>query len=223
MQMLKFAAQSSSRVLGNHYLRNTVDGTSVYQGVAPRSDIVAPFRAATMKINPDVKRSLPSDLLEELKEQEEYIAINQRIGELNNRIEAETDQEKCDQYKAERVVEYRNRSKLEKAKLKDYQKNAKRVHPNHRNSPHHPTHLFDECETDFDRISHLMPERRRLSQALFQSVPLRSSGGIAAIKDLITLRTDDCRIAYQDVLRPSGNRCPVSSCNIDMERLGFFH
>ena len=43
----------------------------------------------------------------------------------------------------------------------------------------------------------MMPERKRLARTLFLRVPLRSPEGISAMRDLIALRTNDSRIAYQ--------------------------
>lgn len=64
----------------------------------------------------------------------------------------------------------------------------------------------------------MMPERDRLAQTLSLGVPLRSPKGITAMKDLIALRTGDCRVAYQDVLRPVDSICPVPYCGTNIER-----
>jgi hypothetical protein len=80
----------------------------------------------------------------------------------------------------------------------------------HEQSDWHRGHL--------SRILHMMPERKRLFHTLSLTVPLRSPEGISALRDLITLRTSDYSVAFQDVLRPVDGRCPVPSCRMEMER-----
>jgi len=65
-----------------------------------------------------------------------------------------------------------------------------------------------------------MPKRDRLATSLFQEVPLQSPKGIAVIKDLITLHTQDSRIAYQEILQPvyEGKVARCRTCRTEMER-----
>jgi hypothetical protein len=58
----------------------------------------------------------------------------------------------------------------------------------------------------------MVPERDCLSRTLTLSALLRSEEGISALRDLITLRTNDSRVAYQEVLQPIEGRCPVPTC-----------
>ncbi len=212
---MKFAAQRNPRVIGGHYLHDltTIDGASSFLGMDPRRDLTEDFRTATLRRNPDVSQSLPSHLRKQLKERDDYIAITKEIGDLNIQIEtAAACGKDCDQYKAKRVAAYKKRAKLEKDELITYQMSAKRVHPAQREG-----HQTDRRRTHFDRIRHMVPERDRLARTLFQRVSLRSPEGISAMRDLIALRTNDSRIAYQEVLRPTGSRCPVDSCRREME------
>jgi hypothetical protein len=63
----------------------------------------------------------------------------------------------------------------------------------------------------------MVPERNRLARTLPLAVPLRSPEGISALRDLIALRTNDSRVAYQDVLRPIEGRCPVPTCGLEIK------
>jgi hypothetical protein len=66
----------------------------------------------------------------------------------------------------------------------------------------------------FNRVvRHMVPERDRLARTLPLTVPLRSPEGISALRDLVALRANDSRVAYQEELRPMGDSCPVPSCN----------
>ena len=84
-----------------------------------------------------------------------------------------------------------------------------------------------QCEVDdrdewhrsyFDRaVRYMVPKRDRPACILPLAVPLRSPEGISALRDLIALRTNDSRVAYQEVLQPVGGRCPVSTCSKEIK------
>ena len=84
-----------------------------------------------------------------------------------------------------------------------------------------------QCEVDdqgewhrsyFDRVvRRMVPERDRLARTLPIAAPLRSPEGISALQDLIALRTNDSRVAYQEALRPIGGCCPVPTCGQEIE------
>jgi hypothetical protein len=218
--VLKFAAQKSSRVLGNHYLHDltTVDGASCYLGMEPRRDLTEDFRTATMRRNPDIGQSLPSSMRDELQQREDYVLITKDIEELNLQIKNAVDEDELRQLKAARTTAYRHRSVLEKEERKKYWDNAKRVHPAQRGQQHQGDGQHSKKdETEFDRIRHMMPERDRLSRTLFLRASIRSPEGRSAMQDLIDLRTQDSQVAYQEVLRPNKGCCPVGSCGRQMK------
>jgi hypothetical protein len=55
-------------------------------------------------------------------------------------------------------------------------------------------------------------ERDRLSRTLTLLAPLRSEEGISALRNLIALRTNDSRVAYQEVLQLIKGRCLIPTC-----------
>ena len=59
----------------------------------------------------------------------------------------------------------------------------------------------------------MVPERDRLARTLPLTIPLRSPEGISTLRDLVTLRVNDSRVIYQEVLRPIGDSCLVPSYN----------
>ena len=65
----------------------------------------------------------------------------------------------------------------------------------------------------------MMLERDRLAHTLFQPVSLRSPEGRSALRDLVVLYKDDCRVVYQPVLKLISSCCPVSSCARPIQRL----
>lgn len=213
--MKKFAAQRNDQVLASSYLHNltTVDGTACFLGLKPRTDLTVDFRTATMKRIP-IPDPLPSNLREALHQRNDYVAISEQIESLGYLIEGSTDESSRNHYKALRIAAYTARAKLEKAEQKNHQR---------KNKQRGRRDQTDWREAHFDRIRHMMPERDRLARTLFLKVPLQSPEGMSAIRDLIAFRTNDCRVAYQESLRPVksrnlSSRWPVLSCNQKMER-----
>jgi hypothetical protein len=208
---MKFAAHRNSKTLVGHYLddMSNVDGAAAFLGLEPRRDLTEDFRSASMKRNPDLRHSLPTKNLDELKHRQDFIALCQQIENLSVQMTAAISEEARKELRAQRRYIYDRRQKLIDEGLENCRRIQLRVHTT-------------QCEADdqgewrrsyFDRVvRHMVPERDRLARTLPLAVPLRSPEGISALQDLIALRTNDSRVAYQEVLRPIGGRCPVPSC-----------
>ncbi|KAK3935061.1 hypothetical protein QBC46DRAFT_424220 [Diplogelasinospora grovesii] len=211
-QVKKFAAHRNDQVLASHYLHNltTVDGTACYLGLQPRKDLTGDFRTATKRIQNS--GSLPSVWRKNLYQRDDYAAISKEIECLSLQIKRAGNEEEQDKYQAKRTAAYKKRAQLENEELKKYQGSA-------RQELQGEQHQGGWRKTHFDRIRHMMPERNRLAHTLFLGVPLRSPEGTSAIRDLIALRTNDCRAAYQEVLRPINGCCPTASCGQEMKRI----
>ena len=214
--MAKLAAQKNIKTLVGHYLHalTTIDGAACYLGLQPRNDLTEDFRTATMKRNPDLQQSMPSKLQDELESRDEYVALTRQIEDITLQVRTTTDDAALDRLKGERAKLYKCRARLRREEQEKFRQSQKRV-PKAQREAHHQS---DWRRTHFDRIRHMMPERDRLARNLCLRVPLRSPEGISVMKDLIALRTDDCRVAYQDVLRPVDGICPVPYCGTKMER-----
>jgi len=194
---------------------NTVDGAATYLGMDIRHDLTEDFRSATMRWNSDLPLELPARGRAELEQQQEYVTLKRLIESLSLQINDEnTPEEARQRLRDERNLAYSKRRRLEKNKLRECQQNQPIVYPTERKAYEENDWRRDH----FLRVLHMMPERKRLFHTLSLRVPLRSPQGISALRDLITLRTSDCRVAYQDVLKPKHGRCPIPSCNTDMER-----
>ncbi|KAL2015888.1 hypothetical protein VTK56DRAFT_4663 [Thermocarpiscus australiensis] len=216
-QVMKFAAQRNMKTLTGHYLHDltTVDGAACYLGLQPRNDLTEDFRSATMMRNPDLLQSLPSKLQEELESRDEYVALTRQIDRLTLQMKMADNQAVIGQLKEERAKAYKSRAKLEREEREKFRQSQKRV-PKAQRAAHRQS---DWRRTHFDRIRHMMPERDRLARKLSLRVPLRSPEGISVMEDLVALRTSDCRVAYQDVLRPAKDGvCPVPCCGKDVNR-----
>ncbi|KAM5357705.1 hypothetical protein ACJZ2D_015990 [Fusarium nematophilum] len=217
-QVLKYADQQNSAVLRRNYLgsMNTIDGTGCFLGMDVRQDLTEDFRSATMRWILDLPLGLSAQAQAELGQQDDWMKLSQNIKDLTFRIEQEGISDVTrEQLKAERKQSYVKRRRLEAAKLREVQKNQPLEYWNERK----PHEQGDWRHGHFARIMNLLPERKRLSHALFSAVPLRSHEGLSALRDTIALRTNPCHIAYQDILRPSQGTCPVPSCHTDMESI----
>ncbi|KAG9244994.1 hypothetical protein BJ878DRAFT_420194 [Calycina marina] len=215
-QVMKFAAHRNSKTLVGHYLddMSNVDGAAVFLGLEPRRDLTEDFRSASMKRSPDLQHSLPRKCLDELRQRRDFTDLGEQIDNLSAQITAAIMEKGRQELKAQRRYVYDQRQKLINEELAKYRRTQRRVHS-------------AQCEVDdqgewhrsyFDRVvRHMVPERDRLARTLPIAAPLRSPEGISALQDLIELRTNDSRVAYQEVLRPIGGCCPVPTCGQEMK------
>jgi Protein of unknown function (DUF3435) len=215
-QVMKFAAHRNSKTLVGHYLddMSNVDGAAAFLGLEPRRDLIEDFRSASMRRNPDLRHSLPAKNQDELEQRRDFIDLYEQIEHLSAQITAAITEEERKKLKAQRRHVYNQRQKLINEELKNYRRTQQRVYTT-------------QCEVDnqgewhrsyFDRVvRHMVPERDRLAYTLPLAAPLRSLEGISALRDLIALRTNDSRVAYQEVLRPISGCCPVPTCGLEIE------
>ncbi|KAH6667430.1 hypothetical protein B0J14DRAFT_489712 [Halenospora varia] len=197
-QVMKFAAHRNSKTLVGHYLddMSNVDGAAVFLGLEPRRDLTEDFRSASMKRNPDLQHSLPGKCLDELRQRRDFTDLGEQIDNLSAQITAAITEKGRQELKAQRRYVYDQRQKLINEELANYRRTQRR----------------------FDRVvRRMVPERDRLARTLPIAAPLRSPEGISALQDLIALRTNDSRVAYQEVLRPIGCCCPVPTCGQEMK------
>ncbi len=187
---MEFAAHRNSKTLVGHYLddMSNVDGAAAFLGVEPRRDLTEDFRSASMRRNLDLRHSLPTKNLDELKHRQGFIALCEQIENLSVEITAAIPEEVRKELKAQRRHIYDRRQKLIDEELENCRSIQRRVYTT-------------KCEADdqgewrrscFGRaVRHMVPERDRLVRTLPLAVPLRSQEGISALQDLIALRTND--------------------------------
>jgi hypothetical protein len=175
---MKFAAHRNPKTLVGHYLddMSNVDGAAAFLGLEPRRDLTEDFRSASMRRNPDLRHSLPTKNLDELKHRQDYLALCEQIENFSVQITADITEEAREELKAQRRYVYDRRQKLIDEELENCRKIQQRVHTT-------------QCKADdrgewrpsyFDRVvRHMVPERDRLAQTLPLAVPLQSSEGIS--------------------------------------------
>ncbi|KAJ4193061.1 hypothetical protein NW767_010345 [Fusarium falciforme] len=216
-QVLRFASQNNTNVLVNKYLGSisTIDGAGSYLGMELRSDLAEDFRSASVGRNPDLRFSLPARQADELRKSPEYLSLTKKIYEINAEIETTTSPEVQAQLELQRKAAYKERWLLENKSLKEFQANQKVVYE----TDQEEHEQSDWRHNHFNRISHMLPEERvRLAGALQVKAWPRSPEWVSALRDLISLRSNDYSVLYQQELRPVHGRCPVASCQKDIAR-----
>ncbi|KAK0707790.1 hypothetical protein B0H67DRAFT_495372 [Lasiosphaeris hirsuta] len=210
-ELMKFAAHTNQMTMTRDYLSSitVVDGLGGFLKLPLRSDQAEDFRSMTVKRNPELFLSLPAKTQDELRQREDHVAITTKLEDLSFETNAET-------RTAIRNQLLKQRRMLEKEELNRVRSTQDRAHPAEREGK--GKYHVDQDRSWFDRLRHMMPERERLSHALFSISPLRSPEGVSAIKDLLSLLKSNCRVAYQPSLRPRQGKCPVPHCGVDLEQ-----
>ncbi|KAF1346306.1 hypothetical protein EJ07DRAFT_145073, partial [Lizonia empirigonia] len=92
-QVMKFAGHRNASTLVGHYLddMSNVDGAASFLGLDARRDITEDFRSATMLRNPDLPLSLPTEMLELLRQKPEYESLTKSIYEIKWQIKTAKD------------------------------------------------------------------------------------------------------------------------------------
>lgn len=202
-------------MLINKYLGSvsTVDGAGSYLGMELRTDLAEDFRSASVGRNPDLRFSLPAKEAEELRKSPTYLSLTKKINNINLEIETSTSPKAQTELELRRKVAYKERRLLENNKLKEFQASQKVVYETDRKD----YEQSDWRHNHFSRISHMLPEERvRLASTLQMRAWPRSPEWISALRDLISLRSNDYSVAYQKELRPIQGRCPVAACRNDL-------
>lgn len=187
----------------------TIDGAASYLGMEQRKDLAVDFRSATMRLNPGMVQQLPSKVQSEIETRGDFVAMTEQICRLNEAIRDASNAELRQGLIKQRQKIYGKRQKAVRAELRKYQEGQPLVYDNFNDRG-------DWTREQFCRIEHMIPERRRLAKSLLMTVPLRSQEGRSALQDLVSLRQNDCSVAYQDVLRPVDGRC--KGCHQEMSK-----
>lgn len=213
---LQFASQRNVGVLVGNYLGalSTVDGAATYLGLPARTDLHEDFHSATMRYNPGLEHCLSSEEIEEIKKSDEYVRYTRDISNLTQKISNSVEIDDIAALRTRRETSYRQRSGLLSKRLQENQQAQKlryETKPRYEEKDWHQGHV--------DRVKHILPDARaRLSHSMRMSTPPRSELWKQAIEDLIYLRNMDCNVAWQESLQPKDGRCPVSHCDVQIER-----
>jgi hypothetical protein len=187
---MKFAGQSGADVFQKFYMaEGGIDGQNSFSNLPLRKDHVESFRGMTLQCNPELWQSLPTQMQNELERRPDFVALEEQIEDLTEEMkninveEAGPELQKLQDLQARRQKLYKERQRLTLEELNRRRQNQPR------------NHSFQGT-----------------SEFIQGGIPLRSPESRSALQDLIALYKDDCRVAYQPVLRPISGCCPVPGC-----------
>ncbi|OBT56677.1 hypothetical protein VE04_03810 [Pseudogymnoascus sp. 24MN13] len=204
-QVMKFAAHRNPKTLVGHYLddMSNVDGAAAFLKLKARGDLTEDFRSASMGKTSDIQHSLTANTLHDLKQRQDYMDLSEQLQNLTGK-----------EFRTQRRYLYDQRQKLVDKELENQRNNPHRAH----NTDSNGDQKGEWQRSYFDRVvRHMVPERDRLANTLPLAASLRSADGISALRDLVSLRTNDSTVAYQEVLRPVGSSCPVPTCSEEIK------
>jgi hypothetical protein len=185
-----YAGHTDPNIVPRHYLpRNGADGQQAYFGSKGRTLVGDLFRGLTVPRNPRLWQCLPAEKQYMLEDAPEFRRLEGQITTL----EGARDKESVRSRKAL----YNERRRLEDKELRDWQK---RQPIKYDDPPGYHRAIFD-------RARFMMPERDRLASSLFQVDTLRSSTGLAVLRDLIALYQRRSEVKYRPGLEPDKCNC----------------
>ena len=212
-ERMKFAGHNNPDTFLGSYMPqiSTVDGISSYWNRKRRTVHLEGFRGLSLHHHPQMLQSLPAKVEADLESRVEFIAINQEIEALGEKLRRFSSDDKSWSRREELYWRKRQLVSEELNKWREIQ-------------PKTATAVEDEAPqvaslpNFFNRVRRLDPPRDRLASSLFLDAPLRSPQGRSALQDMIMLCKENPRVAYRPGLRPKNGRCPVAKCAQDMDR-----
>ncbi|KAK2022058.1 hypothetical protein LX32DRAFT_574259 [Colletotrichum zoysiae] len=197
-QRMKYAGQRDPNTFNNHYQPNNsgTDGQGNYFGHDVRSVVNDLFRGLTLERNPQLSQSLPAEKQDALRTDPEFAAIEKELATLLGRRGLASSSRRKELYKQKRDL-------VEK-ELRKWQ----RAQPNYPIGEDSGTPCY--YRSIFNRIRFLMPARDRLASTLLKTATLRSSTGLRALEDMISLCKADAEVEYRPGLEPQKCQCDGS-------------
>ncbi|OJD27770.1 hypothetical protein ACJ73_00840 [Blastomyces percursus] len=201
-ELMKFAGHGDPRMFFESYMPATssVGGVENILGLARRRDISMHFRVR-----------------QELEDSPECAKLNVQIGELTARIQAASTDDMRQKLQDQRQNLYKQKHQLLAIKLDTWQLRLPKERKPGTTEHEDNTPLYHW--TWFERVAHLMPERKRLSRLLPLSVPLRSSEGRQALEDMIAICRQKSPVSDHPSLKPVNGCCPAHGCSMEVESL----
>lgn len=213
---MQFAGHGGNpRIFFESYMSSTssVQGVSNILKLTHREDIAEPFRGLTLQRHPQLWQTLPAKLKQDLEDSPECTRLNNQIKELTEKIKAAGSNTQREKLEGERHDLYNQKYRLVAQELDRWQSRL----PKERKpgSTEEDDHTLSYHWTLFDRVAHLMPERKRLSSLLLLPVSLRSPEGRQALEDMITICKQKSPVSDHPALKTEDGHCPGCSSFLD--------
>ncbi|QKX60504.1 uncharacterized protein TRUGW13939_07649 [Talaromyces rugulosus] len=217
-ERMTFAAHTNPRTFFESYASptSTVDGVqNIFENLTRRTDHLDIFRGWSLPRHPRLWQALPAKLQFDLAYSPEALAIDNELAALGELIRKTAPWTQCSEYKTRRQNMYRKRHQLVITTLKTWQASLLDAVPGRELEGASADHHW----TVFDRSSHLVPERRRLSSSLFLEVAPRTPEARTAWQDMEALARRRTPVVDIPGLEARGNCCPVTACAKPLEKM----
>ncbi|KAH7016456.1 uncharacterized protein B0I36DRAFT_46367 [Microdochium trichocladiopsis] len=191
----KHAGQRDNGTYDKYYASPlAADGQGSYFHGESRKEVLERFQDMTICRNPSLLLALPAESLAELADSEPMKKLQAELQELQLRDASDPKTKK----RINELYQETRRLKREATRVLQEQQSS---------APQGTTPEPCYLRSLFDRVRYLMPERDRLSKALFQSALLRDPPGLEALGDLISLCRQDKEVEYRPGLEPQKCNC----------------
>ena len=214
---MKFAGHNNGDTFFGSYMPqlSTVDGISSYWNRKRRTVHLEGFRGLSLHCHPQMLQSLPAKVEADLEMRGDFIAIEQEIEALKEKLRRVSTKDESQSDRARREELYWRKRQLVSEELNKWQKTqSRKIKPDTDSE----APAVASLPSYFNRIRRLDPPRDRLASLLFLEAPLRSLEGRRALEDMISLCRENPQVAYRPSLQPEDGRCPVSGCAKEMDR-----
>ena len=214
---MKFGGHNDADTFFGSYMPqlSTVDGISSYWNRKRRTVHLEGFRGLSLHCHPQMLQSLPAKVEADLETRADFIAIEQEIEALKEKLKRMTIKDESQPDRARREELYWQKRQLVSEELNKWQKAQSRKIKSDTDSE---VPAVASLPSYFNRIRRLDPPRDQLASLLFLEAPLRSTEGRRALEDMIRLCRENPQVAYRPSLRPKAGRCPISGCAKEMDR-----
>ncbi len=192
---MRAAAHTNSNTYGQSYQPSEcrVDGQNTFLGNKIREDVNTAFLDMTIRYTPNLAQRLPAS--------EKYkLHTGQEWCELEGQIQILKDKKKTLSQRAIYELQEKRTRLMDKA-LQNWQ----------RTQPYRPDEPLKYHYGIFDRCRFMMPERDRLATNLFYEATLRSSLGLAVLRDLIALLRKPSEVQFRPGLERDKCGCVRNS------------
>ncbi|KAG9242200.1 hypothetical protein BJ878DRAFT_544482 [Calycina marina] len=189
---------------------STIDGAASWWGTRPRGFMFEVFRGMSLQWSPQMEQSLPAKVTADLAQRTDFVALSEELMELGEKLKLVVEEDEIKALCDHRDEVYQRRRQLMADELQKWRKLQSR-------------NILDtqasvmSLPSFFDRVRRLDSPRDELASLLFLQVPLRSTAGRSAIRNMIRMYQENPKVAYRPSLRPENGRCSEETCAVSME------
>ena len=215
VQRSQHLTQADPRVFGQSYVANcsSVDGQAAYLGESTDHEYVELFQRLEIVCADGCPCQLTEEMKDQVERDEGLIALEDEVKALEDKGAMQG----LIQAARKRRTEYRTNA--QKERLKRYQAEWK-CDKDKQKIRTRGKERFDEDPRDHvvACLSKLMPQRKRIAEAMSSDKPMSWDDMWDATRDLHALCTLDLTVAYLPGHWPVNGACPARACSQNLKR-----